>query len=179
MPKPKKPKPTFVEFPATILIDTSEQLPYHFRELNADADHDHLPYVIRTEKANLKATGGGDYSIKGLEKTFFSLERKNPQDFLGSLTRGRKNFEAEIERLHSKFMRSAVVVEAEWSELIRICDEETQIAPKSVIRTVMSWNLRYPMVNWWFVPGRRSAEVLTFGLLRFAYEMAKGLDYIN
>lgn len=174
----RKRKPVNVIFPPTILVDTSEQLPYTFRNILSDADTDNLPYIVRTERANLKATGGGDYSIAGVEK-LFSVERKNPSDFLSSLTRGRLNFEAEISRLHTGFLRSFVVVEAEWSELVEEWIPRTAIRAKSIIRTVTSWQLRYPMVNWWFVPGRRAGEVQTFSILKFVYQMAVSMDYLK
>jgi hypothetical protein len=64
---------------------------------------------------------------------------------------------------------AAVVVEAEWSTILHQPPEESRLSPKIVFRSVITWQQQFPNVHWWFMPGRRPAEIVTFRILeRFA-----------
>jgi hypothetical protein len=41
----------------------------------------------------------------------------------------------------------------------------SQLNPKTIFRSVIAWQQRYPSVHWWFCPGRRFAEVTTYRIL--------------
>ena len=60
---------------------------------------------------------------------------------------------------------AAVVVEAEWSEVLGSPPPHTQLTPKTVYRSVIAWQQRYPSIHWWFCADRRLAEVTTFRIL--------------
>lgn len=77
--------------PVTYVIDTREQRPYAL-----------APAVRR-------ALPAGDYSVVGLE-TRIAVERKTLADLVGTLTRGRKRFEAELARLSGYGSGHAIVV---------------------------------------------------------------------
>jgi len=60
---------------------------------------------------------------------------------------------------------AAVVVEAEWSEILASPPPHTQLTPKTIFRSVLAWQQRFPRVHWWFVPGRSAGETTTFRVL--------------
>ena len=132
-----------------IVIDTREQLPYTFRAINPPPD------TIR------KALASGDYSIEGFEDQI-AIERKSKVDFYGSVGRGRRRFEAELERL-SKFEYAAVVIEAEWRDLL-IPPARSRLNKKTITRGIAAWNQRYG-VSFYTVPNRAFAERWTYILL--------------
>lgn len=76
-----------------IIIDTREQMPLHFEN-------------VKSKRATLKT---GDYSLLGYEHEF-SIERKTVSDLVGSLTKGRPRFMAEMYRLQNfKFKRLLII----------------------------------------------------------------------
>ena len=67
---------------------------------------------------------------------------------------------------------SAGDTSAPWSEWVNWLDEamptpppQSLLAPKTVYRTVLAWQQRYPNVHWWMCPNRQLAEVTTFRVL--------------
>lgn len=49
----------------------------------------------------------------------------------------------------------------------------SKLSPRTVYRSVIAWQQRYPRVHWWFCPSRAFAEVTTFRLFeRFLKEQA-------
>lgn len=167
----------YIKFDRPILIDTSEQLPYRFTNILANANKKNKPYQVELVPFNLKPLG--DYSLLDMQRTF-AVERKNPDDFISSMIptasnkRRRINFEAEIGALNDQVYHPFVVVEEEWSALYDRIRLGSNVNPRSIIRTWMSWQFKYPQVHWCFCPGRRAAEVVTFRLMCFAVERAKG-----
>lgn len=70
---------------------------------------------------------------------------------------------------------AAVMIEAEWSELINDPPQRTRFKPKSLARTIQAWSIRYPRVHWVTMPGRAFAEAWTFRLLeRFWRDQQRG-----
>ena len=140
----------------TIVIDTREQLPYMFRQFGAD-----------TETRGLRT---GDYSIAGYED-YFAIERKMPGDLLGCMTRERKRFERELQRL-SDMDYAAVMVECDLLDLVTI--HRGGMNPKSLIATLVAWRTRF-RVDFWFAPDRPFAEKLTFTICeRYVRDIADG-----
>lgn len=45
----------------------------------------------------------------------------------------------------------------------------SQLNPKSVTQTILSWSIKYPRVHWLTPGSRRNAEVVTFDILRHAW----------
>lgn len=152
-----------VESPFTVIVDTREQLGYTFESVRADRGADPLqrpisiPYVRRFLPQ-------GDYSIVGYE-TAVAIERKSLADLFGTLSRGRRRFEAELARLHSDCRFAAIVVEAEWSEILSGPADFSKLNPKTVFRSVLAWQQRYPRVHWVTVPGRIPGEIATYRIL--------------
>jgi ERCC4-type nuclease len=142
-----------IQFPSTIVVDTREQTPFTFSSIRADAREGGGLLTIPTVRATLRS---GDYSLLGHE-TAVAIERKSKADLYGTVSAGRGRFERELTRLNA-MTAAAIVVEAELSTLLADPPDFTRYSPKSLIRSVMAWQHRYPRVHWWFVPGREVAE---------------------
>lgn len=169
MPRHARPKPDSVQCPFTILVDTQEQLPYHFLDIRTNKDKGNLPVVVPTQRIRLRT---GDYTIFGMYRVL--VERKSKSDLFQSVAR-RENFEDRLQRMQDESDYSAVVVEAEWSECFadpprhpRTGDVQG-VEPKALFRTVIAWQQRYPIVHWWMMPGRDAAEQATFRMLERYY----------
>lgn len=143
--------------PFTVLVDSREQAPYRF--LNID------PFTVIPLRTNV-TMATGDYSIAGFESRV-TIERKSISDFLGSITSGRERFEREFERM-AEMVRSggfaAVVIEGELSEVLREAASKSRIKVDSILGTVDAWSIRYG-VHFRFCMGRRFAEIQTLKIL--------------
>lgn len=146
--------------PFTVLIDTREQLPYAFSGLRADCRQQYRPLNVLTSVCTLSA---GDYSIDGYADSV-GVERKSLADLCGTLTAGRGRFVRELERLNS-MDASWVVCEAELSYMMRCRLKWSKLVKKTLWRSVMAFQLRFPRVHWWGCPGRAVAEAVTYRLL--------------
>lgn len=152
------------------MIDNREKLPYTFDGLRADAREGGGPLAVPVKVATLAS---GDYSLEGFE-TRIAVERKSLADLFGTIGQGRERFERELARLN-EFEFAAVVVEAEWSEILSGGPIHSKLSPKTVFRSVNAWEQRYTRVHWHFLPGRDIAEVKTFRVLeRFQRTIASG-----
>ena len=148
-----------LETPFVVVIDTREQRPFAFAGLRADAREGNRPLAVRTAVGTL---GQGDYSVLGLEAQV-AVERKSLADLYGTLGGGRKRFERELERL-AGLAWAAVVVEADWPTVLGGHDR-SRLNPKTIHRSVIAWQQRYPTIHWWFCGDRRLAEITTFRIL--------------
>jgi ERCC4-type nuclease len=147
-------------FPRAILIDQREQSPYTFSGLLSDADEDRKPLRIITRAMKLQT---GDYTLAGLVDEI-AIERKSLEDTFGTIGQGRQRFVKELTRL-SSLSYAAVVIEAELSTILKHPPAESQLPAKVVVRSIMHWQMRFPTVHFWMVPGRRAGEVIVFRLL--------------
>ena len=127
--------------PFTVRIDTREQLPYTFEGLRFDADRDYVPMTVPCEVGTLKT---GDYSIVGMED-LVTVERKSLADLYSTLGQGRERFEEEHRRM-AELVFAAVVIEADWQTILRYPPSHSQLNPKCVFRTMLSWQQRYGVV---------------------------------
>ena len=151
--------------PFAVLVDSREQLPYSFAGLRADACDHYRPLVVELRGATLSE---GDYSVEGLQGRV-AVERKSAADLFGTIGQGRERFIRELERLNGLDV-AAVVVEAEWSEIFTRPPEHSQLPPKVVLRSCLTWQQRFPHVHWVFCPGRAFAERVTFRILERAWK---------
>ena len=159
--------------PFTVLIDSAEQDPFGFQGLSTDADRGNRPLIVPTEWRSLgrHPDSRGDYSIDGFQERI-GVERKSQSDahgtFLGWKNDRRERFESELENL-SQIDRGYVVIESSFGELIRAAPEwgkrTAQQNQKAIFRSVLSWQNKWPKVNWLFCDDRRLAEVTTFRVL--------------
>ncbi len=164
MPRPT-PDP---EFPAVVLIDTREQLPFTFADIPADKEFGGGFWRIKTERGTVPS---GDYSLAG-QADRVAVERKSVADLFSTLSAGRDRFVRELERL-AAYQFAAVVIEGDWTEITTAPPARSQLPPRIVYRSVLAWQQRYPRVHWWACPDRRFAEVTTFRILeRYLKEQA-------
>ena len=144
--------------PYTIVIDTREQLGYQFAAPFTGPRKVQL--AVQTIVCGLPT---GDYSLLGFESQI-AIERKSLSDLYSTLGQGRARFTRELERLAAMEF-AAVVVEAEWSEILGNPPSRSELNPKTVLCSVVAWQQRYPRIHWWTVPGRSVGEAVTIRLL--------------
>jgi len=154
--------PDFAACDFTVIVDTSEQTPFTFRDIERLKRYGGGTLIIPTKKKSLYT---GDYSIEGAE-TEITIERKEMGDFFHCCGGDRERFAGpggQLDRLNQmKF--GCVVVEAEWSMVMR-GDRNSKMSPDSIHGSVIAWQQdEYPNVKWWFCT-RRLAEVTTFRIL--------------
>lgn len=161
--------------PFTIVTDTREQLPFGFDGLKAGAKDGYAPLVVNTVTMGMRA---GDYGLlddeTGEPRGDVAIERKSFGDAHATFSHGRERFERELEKLNEMTF-AAVVIEASWHDLMYASPPNCKgMLPKTVVRSIIAWCIRYPRVHWFPMPDRRHAEAMTFRLLeRFARELAK------
>jgi ERCC4-type nuclease len=146
--------------PFTVVVDTREQLPFAFAGIRADAVHGRRPVLVRTVRCGLPA---GDYSLAGFELSV-AIERKSLADLFSTLGQARARFVRELQQLDT-YAFAAVVVEAGWEDVLARPPARSRLNPKTIWRSVIAWEQRYPRIHWHFLPGRSLAEVYTFRAL--------------
>jgi ERCC4-type nuclease len=148
--------------------DGAWRSPYLFDAVPADVGAGGGVWRVRTERLTLAS---GDYSLDGYASQV-AVERKSLADLFGTLGQGRERFVRELERL-DQMSFAAVVVEREWSDIFTDPPRHSRLAPRTVYRSVLAWQQRFPRVHWWMCAGREMAEVTTFRILeRFLKELA-------
>lgn len=164
MPKPAATPATLepITCPFTVVVDTREQAAFQFVGFTHESGNRRRSLIVPTMRATLTT---GDYSIFG--HPGISIERKSKADLYGSIVK-RENFIGRLERM-SELAYSAVVIESEWSDILTNPPIYTKYKPKSLSRTIIAFSIRYPSVQWWFMPGRQAAEGITFRLLQRYY----------
>lgn len=146
--------------PFAVVVDTRENAPYDFHGIRADSRDGGGPVVVRIVRRGLPT---GDYSLEGFEDEV-AIERKSLDDLYGTLGGGRKRFEREMERLAA--MRWAcVVIEASWTRILTRPPVQSRLRPKTILRSVDAWSIRFPNVHWRTADTRGLAERMTFRLL--------------
>jgi len=161
----KKTTSEIVTSPFTVVIDTREQTPYMFADLRCDQREGGGPLSVLIARAGLDT---GDYSVVGYEK-IVAIERKSLADLFHTLGQDRERFERELERL-SSYETARVLVEAEWSEILNSPPQHSQLLPKTVWRSVIAWQERYPRIHWLMVPGRAFGEMAVYRILERAWK---------
>lgn len=163
------------DFPGVVIVDSREQKPFEFRNLQCDARQHRRPLRIATVVGTLKQ---GDYSLAGYESSV-AYERKSHADLVNTIGQNRERFVRELERLNG-LQAAGVVVEADWLTIFREPPSHSKLTPKVIFRSILAWAQRFPRVHWWMMPDRRLAEVATFRLLerfwRDVHEPRKVVD---
>jgi ERCC4-type nuclease len=142
-----------------IVVDTREQLPYHF------------------QTASVKGTlATGDYSLLGLED-LIAIERKTLPDLISCLCSGRGRFERELHR-GKALDYFALIVEATLTDIAK-GDYRSQMRPKAAIQSILAFSIRYRLPVF-FVENRNfGARVTESLLLKYAKEVEKRAEAIQ
>ena len=155
----KVPRELFI-CPWTLLVDTREQAPWSFTGLTMGGQL----VVLKRERGTLRTA---DYSITGMEDRV-CVERKSPEDLVGSVCGGHKRLEAEHERM-AEIVRgggfAALICEGNYAEIddrLRM-DGRDRVA-ETLLGCYSSWPFRFS-VPWLFAGDRRRAELLAFRIL--------------
>ena len=82
----------------------------------------------------------GDYSVQGFEDKI-AIERKTLDDLVSCLGKGRRRFEAELER-STQLGYFCVIVEAGYSQMC-LGSYRSQLNPKSAIESISAFEIRY------------------------------------
>lgn len=146
--------------PFSVCVDRREQAPYSFLNIKSDAANGQAPLIVRTATETLES---GDYSISGYEHRI-AVERKSLEDAYSTFSHGRARFERELARLQLLDF-AAVVIEAGWGRILGSPPAHSRLLPKSVFRSIIAWQQRFPGVHWLTCPDRRFAEIATFRIL--------------
>jgi len=139
-----------------IIQDQQEGLPFIF------------DWVVPKPIIEVKHLKTGDYSIKGMEDQI-TIERKSLIDLFGSLGNGRDREERKFKRM-SKMKFAAFIIEADLNTILRNPPVYSDMKPKSVYRTLISWSIKYN-VHVWACPNRAFAEKTTYLLLKKFWEV--------
>lgn len=138
-----------------ILIDTREQLSLDFTS-----------YDCKVETTSLQS---GDYSIKGFDLKV-GIERKSENDLLGSLTQGRKRFEAELTRLRGYELK-AVICETNWHRLANGL-YQSKMNKYSCMQSIIGLSVRYG-IQFVMAENRKGAAYFIFHTLRHYFEQKR------
>lgn len=182
-----------LKLPFTILIDTAEQHCWTFEGMIGDAKDKYRPLEVRTKYQSLgrHPNSNGDYSIEGHEQ-WVSIERKSREDITNTvlgwptesetesgLEGHRARFEQELERLERIGRFACVVVESSMAECIKLMTsygvKPAEVNAKIFFRSVVSYQQRFPHVQWMFLDSRRLAEMYALAWFRRYWRMVQKL----
>jgi ERCC4-type nuclease len=156
-----------VDSPFTVMVDTREQTPYTFSNIYGDYRNANTPINVLTVRKMLPVA---DYSIVGYRG--IAVERKSKEDIFGSLANSQKreNFLERLRKMQVTLEYGAVVVECTQKELLESPPDFTNLNPKAVYHTAISWELQFPAIHWTWLPDRASAEEHVYRLFEKYYQ---------
>ena len=106
-----------------IAIDTREQRPWHFPE-----------ELATVERRTLNAA---DYAL--VNDDSFALERKNLDDFIGTVSSGWERFQRELDRMiQAQFPVRVIVVEGTWEQIVNMEHNHPKVRPAFVLKQ-LAW----------------------------------------
>lgn len=142
-----------------IVIDSREQLPYHFQS----------PTIRGTLPT-------GDYSLSGVED-LIAIERKTLPDLISCLCDGRERFERELRR-GKALDYFAVIIESTLADIVG-GNYRSKMTPKSAIQSLMAFSVRYRLPVFFAESREYGARVTESLLLKYAKEMEKRIEAIS
>jgi len=143
----------------TILIDQREKRPYSFAGYPVDVRTCHLKtgdYSLQTETE--------DFSTSGI-----TIERKSKIDLFQSLSHHRARFEKEWTRMNNYEYAALIIEDSSFLSLLTP-PEGSQMNPKSIIQSLISWQILFPRVHVFTIDNRNLSECLIYSLCeKFLY----------
>lgn len=130
----------------TVIVDEQEKRPWAISK-------------FPTERRSLR---DGDYTIKGFgdvragEPALFVVERKSLDDLAGTLGKGRKRFDREVERLR-RYEFAAIVIEGTEEQVLR-GEYGCGTRPQSIIEALRSYMINDGIHVVWAYNARYAGE---------------------
>lgn len=123
-------------------------------------------YSINAKTESVKLVSG-DYSVRFPNHPEYNecviVERKNSWDEIcGNFTKKREQFIAEFERIPKGTITHLVIEDATWMKLFR-GSYRSQLPPKSLLASILTFNLRYNLHIW--TVGKKESPELIYNLL--------------
>jgi DNA excision repair protein ERCC-4 len=146
------------ELVPVIVIDTREQQP-----LPVDP---HITGTLQT----------GDYSILGCEH-MFSVERKSVEDIVSSVIHDRDRFERELHRLRGFRFKRILITGTE--DDITLHRYTSKANPKSVLQSLLAFEVRYEVPVVWGGPPERCALLIQSWAFWFAREIKAAAKHLS
>lgn len=140
-----------------IIIDTREQRPFEFPELN----------VINSKLEF------GDYSTNN--KHLVCVERKSLNDFLGTLSSGYERFEREIQRCKAQNGYLVVVVESNLNNILYGKRRFGSCNGDFIVHKMRSLIRTYDSIQFLFCENREQARLRTLKILSWG-DLVKNID---
>lgn len=172
-------KRKFVECAFAIVVDERESAPYSFVAMRDDRTR--LPIMVPLHTKTLKT---GDYTILGHEHRL-TIERKSKSDLFSTISpktengARRERFIAQLQRMNEMEF-AAVAVEATVPQIWFDPPENSELSPKSVIRSIFSWMVKFPRVQWVMSESRIWSEMTVYRLLEKFHEYRiKSVDGVD
>ena len=128
-----------------IIIDSREQKPYSF-------ENETIAGALMT----------GDYSIDGLQD-HIAIERKELNDLISCLSKGRDRFERELQR-GKGLDYFCLIIEASLQDIAQGA-YKSQMAPRAAIQSLMAFSVRYRLPIF-FCGNREYGQRITESLLQ-------------
>ncbi len=148
----------------TIIIDSREQTPWSF------------PAHIKTKVAKINA---GDYALEN--DLNFAIERKEKNDFLGTISKGWHRFCKELKRMeNNNFVAKIIIVECDFNDfcfsehnnkVIPPNNEHYMLTPQFIIKRIAELSLNNVSVL--FASDALKASALAYAIFK---ERSKDLE---
>lgn len=166
-----------VPCPFKILIDSNEAQVNHdaftFEGILSNKDTGELPFEVVTEVKHLANLGDYQIGIDHLapfEQPKCVVERKSAADLFGSITK-RDNMEWRLNLMDTEAEHAVMMIESSLDHMQQNPPShyaaggklvQTGQTFRSVHATILSWQMRFRRVHWYFAPSRDWAELATF-----------------
>ncbi len=146
--------------PFTVIESNAEQAQWTFQGIVIGGNQ----WVIPRKRQYMKTA---DYSIEGLSDRIL-IERKSPEDLVGSVTGGHKRLEAEHQRMLDVIETggfACLICEGSLSEIDEaLRHDDRHGTAETLLGCCASWPIRFK-TPWFFAGDRRRAELLAFRIL--------------
>lgn len=141
--------------PFIITVDWNEYLPQHrgYR----------FEQVIPTPRTMTVDMEVGDYSVLGHPGVI--VERKSLPDLYQSFGKKRENMIQRIEIMNDTAAYAAMMVEAEYHDIVNHPPRHSKLHPRSLSGTIIALMQRFKNVHWYFMRDRECAEMMTYRIL--------------
>lgn len=164
-----------VVMPFQILFDHRERAAgWRFAGLIGQSEDKYRPIIVKTKEVHLLTA---DYVLAREDGSIIPtyIERKSAEDFIGTITHGRENFEKEHQRMAEIVAAGgscSVIIEGSYDHIMAELEggqSMRRVSPATVRGTVAA-QINDFGIPWFFAGNRRLAEEAAFWIFRKAWE---------